>query len=238
MRVVTNDKRIERNKRNAQLLFLVSIAGVFGSLFIGRQVTEASAAFAFQCVMMITLLTLVVTSVRMTNRWVRQPYPWEVIKDSLKGIGSDNVLYNYMLPADHVLISPNGIFAMTTRFQERPQKLVDDTWKTRFEILTFMRQEQLGNPTKDAKLKAVQTEAFLRELLNDPSIQVNPVIVFTHPQANVEIEGTPTVPVVFADPDRKKGGLKDFFRGLKSTQYPTLSKEQIAELDDALLYKD
>lgn len=214
------------------------MAGLIGSFFIGNNITSQNAAIVFQCVVMPLLLLMVVVSVRMTNLWVRQPYPWEAIKDNLKGIGADYTLYNFLLPANHVLIGPTGIFAITSRFQDRPQVLEDDNWKTRANLLTLMRQEQIGNPSRDAQLHAAQTEAFLRELLGDESIEVQPVVVFVHPKASIEMSGEQTVPVLFTDTDRKKGSLKEYLRGLKAEGYPTITKEQIAEIDDALLYLD
>lgn len=239
MRVVTNDKLIERNKRLAQILFFASIAALLLSFFLGNRLgDDPDVAFYFQCVMVPILLGMVVASVRMTNLWVRQPAPWDALREGLKGIGTDATLYNFVMPAPHVLVSPMGIFTLTTRFQEAPQKVLDDKWITNRSPLTYMRQEQIGNPTKEAKLHAARTEAFLQELLGDPNIKVQPLIVFVHPNANVAIEGQPSVPILYANPDKKKDALKSYLREIKKAGYPTLTSEQQAELDDVLLFTD
>ncbi|MFP4321091.1 MAG: hypothetical protein ACLFTK_01415 [Anaerolineales bacterium] len=239
MRVVTNENTIDRNKRWAQLLFFLSMGALIASFFFSSSIQSADLGIFFQCVVMPLLLVMVITSVRMTNLWVREPAPWKALREGLKGIGNDAVLYHYLMPADHVLVNSAGIFAITTRFQDRPQKIVDDKWENRSGILTYMRQEQLGDPTREAKLKAKQTEVFLQELLQDDSIEVQPLVVFTHPRASVEMEGEQTIPVLYASPDRKKSSIKSYLKDVaKKTDYPTLSEQQIKELDDALLFED
>ena len=239
MRVVTNDKLINRNRMIAQSLFFVSMGLLVLSFFGSNQLSgDGDLALAFQCAAIPILFGLVIGSVRMTNNWVRQPYPWEQIRAGLKGIGGENVLYNFVLPANHVLIGPNGIFAITTRFHEKPQAVKDDHWQPNLGLLTLMRQEQIGNPTHEAKIKAAKTEAYLRELLEDDEITVTPVVVFVHPNAEVSIEGDLSVPVLYASPEKKKLSLKNYIRDAKTDANHTLTKEQIAELDDVLLYED
>jgi len=239
MRIVTNQKKIDRNKKTAQTLFFASIGALVGSFFLGNSLSDnGNATFYLQCIGLPILIILVVLSVRMTNQWVRQPYPWDSIKEGLKGTGGDTVMYNFLMPASHVLIGPSGIFAITTRFQDRPQAINDDTWKSTSNILTYMRQEQLGDPTKEALLKSAQTETFLQELLQDSDIEVQPLVVFVHPNANVTMEGKQTVPVLYASDEKKKQSLKSYLRDAKKKEYITLTKEQIAELDDVLLFED
>lgn len=239
MRVVTNESLIERSRRLAQILFFVSIAFLIGSFFLSTQVgTSDDLGFYFQCVTIPVLFGLVLLSVRMTNAWVRQPHPWMALQEGLKGIGSETSLYNFVMPAPHVIAHSSGVFAIVTRFQDSPQKVVDDTWHTSRSLLAFMRQEQLGNPTEEARLKARKTELFLQELLRDDTIRVQPLVVFISPAANVTIEGEQTVPVLYANPDKKKYSLKNYLRDAKSCNYPTLSKDQLDQLDDLLLYED
>lgn len=239
MRIVTNDALIERSQRRAQMLFIACIVFLIGSFFLSTQVvTSDSSGFLFQLVTIPVLFTLVLWSVRMTNKWVRKPYPWEVLQENLKGSGGEPVLYNFLMPANHVLVNQNGIFAITTRFQDTPQKVDGDKWSTSRSLLTYMRQEQLGNPTQEARDKATRTEVFLRELLNDDSIQVQPLVVFTSPAARLTIEGEQTVPVLYADSDKKKYSLKNYIKDAKNSNFPTLKKEQIDLIDDLLLYED
>lgn len=237
MRVVTNDNKISTYKQRAQVLFFLSIAGLIGSFFLVNAIQDPDAAVTIQCLLMPVLLLMVITSVRMTNLWVRQPYPWQVLQESLKGVGNEYVLYNYLLPANHVLIGPNGIFAITTRFQEQPQKVVNDKWRRSAGLLTLMRQEQIGNPTAEAKLKAAQTEAFLKELLGLEEITVIPLLVFVNPRSQVDVEGESSVPILYAG-DKKKPNIKNYMKEQKKADYPTLTAEQIAVLDDVLLFQD
>ena len=238
MRIVTNDKKIKRNKQIAQGLFFASMALLIGAFFFGNSNDNPDVSFYLQCGLLPVLLLMVLTSVRMTNSWVRQPYPWEAIPAGLKGIGGDTTLYNFVLPGNHVMIGPNGIFSITSRFQDRPQTVKDDKWRSNFGILTLMRQEQIGNPTHEAKLKAEQTAEFLREVIGDEGIQVQPLVVFVHPQADVSVDGETSVPILYANPEKKKMSLKQYLKDAQKQEFPTLTKEQQAELDDTLLYSD
>lgn len=238
MRVVTNDDLINRNRRRAQIIFFVSIAVLIGSFFLNSSATSESFFLFFQCGVLPAMFLLVLVSVRMTNTWVRQPHPWEVIREGLKGYDTKATLYNFMMPANHVLVTQSGIFAIETRFQDTPQKVEDDKWRRRIGLFTYMRQEQIGNPSRDALYRAAQTEVFLQELLEDPTIKVQALVVFTHPDAKVTLEGEQTVPVLYASTDKKSKSLKTYLKNLKEGEYSTLRTEQQDLLDDFLLYED
>src|SRR5215207_4056948 len=125
MRVETNSKLVRRNRQIAQYLFFFS----FGVLLLGLFVTNQQAAsmqandlllggILPSLVVLLAFITTI-TSVRMTNMWVREPRPEVALREGLKGLSNKSVLYNYYhLPARHVLIAPQGVFVITTRFQE------------------------------------------------------------------------------------------------------------------------
>lgn len=240
MRVVTNEALISRNKKISQALYFGSFILLIASFFFLNQLAASDAVYAFQCVLIPVMFGLVLVAVRMTNTWVRQPHPWEAIPQGLKGISADNTLYNYLFPfAEHVLVGPNGIFVLETRFHDRPQKVVGDEWQDSKGLFTFMRQEQLGNPSRDAQQKASAVSAFLQELTGDSSLEALPIVVFTHPNAEITMEGEQSVPVVYAFGSRKeKNSLKNLLQQMKGAEHPTLTPQQQALLDDTLLYED
>lgn len=242
MHVVTNEALITRNRKIAQYLFFAGLGLLIASFFLGNSLANnnPTVGIYFQCVILPILFILVITSVRMSNTWVRPPHPWEAIPDALKGVGGDMILYNYLMPGDQVLVTQNGIFAIVTRFHNTPQKVVDDKWEQRGGIFAYMRQEQIGNPSKDAIRRAEATQGFLRTLLQDETVEVKPLVVFVSKQANVVKEGTQTVPVLYAYGDKKDtDSLKAYLRDLKKGGGGSaLTPAQIAILDDALLYED
>ena len=125
MRVVTNKKLARRNKKITNYLFF----GTFGALILGFVLINASLftgavpdslTLIAQSAVLPVLLVLTVLSVRMTNMWARVPRPENAIEEGLKGLSNKSILYNYYhFPARHVLICPQGVFAIVTRWHDQ-----------------------------------------------------------------------------------------------------------------------
>ncbi len=242
MRVETNEKLAQRNRKIAQYLFFATFAVLLlGMIFVNQQ----AATISSDNVLAITLLQTAVLpvafittiiSVRMTNLWVRQPRPEVVIREGLKGIGNKSVLYSYYhFPARHVLICPQGVFAMVTRFQDGHYTVDGDKWVTHksaiTRILSIFRFDNIGNPTADALKAAAHVKALLQPIA--PEIEVRPVIVFTSPKADLTITNS-TVPVVYAI-GKKPPVLKDLLRDFGKDNRMSLTPEQIQAFEQATL---
>jgi hypothetical protein len=227
MRIETNLRLAKRNRQIAHFLFFFSMAVLIGGFVIAN--TQLTSANKESGVSVVTLFLpwlvlpigfiCTIISIRMTNLWIRKPRPEEAIRDGLKGISKKSVLYNYYhFPARHVLIAPQGVFAMVTRFQEGKFRVEGDKWTTPtgfFGVfMRLFRRDGIGNPTEDA-LKAA---AFVKKLIdkNNPDVEVQPLIIFVDPRANVDIMN-PTVPVLYAN-ENQKPNLRDFMRELAQKQ--------------------
>lgn len=230
MRVETNWKLVRRNRRIANYLFFFSMAVLIGGFVIANtQLMSPDNPDDMSMVLALILPWVVLpvgfistmTSVRMTNLWVRRPRPEDAIREGLKGINKRSILYNYYhLPARHVLVTPFGVFAMVTRYQEGRFIVQQDQWKAsggafRW-ISRIFRRDDIGNPTQDA-LRAAE---HVRNLLSptSPNVQVQPLIIFIDPRAQVEIVN-PTVPVLFAD-SKREPNLRDYLRDYARQQAP------------------
>jgi hypothetical protein len=227
MRIETNLRLAQRNRRIAHFLFFFSMAVLIGGFIIANtQLTSTdreSPVFALSLFLPWVVLPIgficTILSVRMTNLWIRKPRPEEAIRDGLKGISKKSVLYNYYhFPARHVLIAPQGVFAMVTRFQEGKFRVDGDKWTTPSGFfggfMRFFRRDGIGDPTQDA-LKAA---AYIKSLLDKKTqgIEVQPLIIFVDPRANVEIVNS-SVPVLYAN-ENQKPNLRDFMRDLAQKQ--------------------
>lgn len=229
MRIETNLRLAKRNRRIAHFLFFFSMAVLVGGFVIANtQLTGAnreSPTFALSLFLPWLVLPIgficTIISIRMTNLWIRQPRPEEAIRDGLKGISKKSVLYNYYhFPARHVLIAPQGVFAITTRFQEGKFRVEGDKWSTPSGIfggfMRFFRRDGIGNPTEDAQKAAVFVKSLMDKKPEGAGIDVQPLIIFVDPRANVEIVN-PTVPVLYAN-ENMKPNLRDFMRDLAQKQ--------------------
>ena len=218
MRVVINQGRISRNRQIAQILFFVSLAVLIGGLIFTNTIgTTTSGLLVLVPLLVMPLgLTTTIISVRLTNEFVRLPHPDEAIDEGLDGIDPRSVVYHYVLPLKHVLIAPQGIYSLTTRFQETRYTIEGDkwlNWKARgpfAPIFLFLRQEALGDPFKEATRDAETIQAMVDKALPGVDIKVQPVVVFTSPKATLEVNN-PALPVVYAD-RKKKPSLKGLLR--------------------------
>lgn len=244
MRVETNETLIKRSKRIAQYLFITSLFILIGGFvvinfpFLMPDASEELAALAFVAPTLILPLAFITTifSVRMTNMWIRQPRPEAVIPENLKGVGKNAVLYSYYhLPARHVLIAPQGVFAIVTRFQDGKFTVDGDRWQSQRSavgrIFGLMRFDGIRNPSTDALLAAQHVQNLLKNIA--PEVKVQPVVVFTDPRVRLTII-EPGVPVVHAQ-TRIQPCLKDLVKDVPKDQRVSLTPEQIAAFEAATL---
>lgn len=248
MRVETNTFLIQRNRRFATGLFFFSLVVLlFGFLganseFIGIDVFGTLGEAGYLLGMPIILLvgfTATVISVRMTNLWIRQPRPEEVIEQGLKGLGSKAVLYNYLhLPARHVLIAPQGVFAIITRFQDGRFIVENNKWTTRRSLLgtigSIFRMDGIGNPNFDAELAADHIQDVIDEI--NPNVEVQPLIIFVDPRATLDLRDENSVPVLYAMSkagDKKLSpNLKDYMKEVGKENRATLTPEEIEQFEE------
>ncbi len=242
MRVETNERLARRNRQIAQYLFFATFGIlILGLVFLNTQasaVAEGNAllvTLAQTAVLPIAFITTI-ASVRMTNLWVRQPRPEVVIRDGLKGLSNKSVLYNYYhFPARHVLICPQGVFAIITKFQEGVFHVDGNHWQTRKSVISrlagLFRFDGIGDPTAEAIRAADHIEKLLESIA--PDVEVQPVIVFVDPKAEV-IAVNPTVPVVYPM-GKRPPTLRDLIRDVGKENRTTLTPEQIAQFDELTL---
>ena len=224
MRIVINTKLAQRLRQIATYLFLATLALLIGgfifvnfSMFTGNLPEPIIVLLQLALIPAAFILTLV--SVRLTNSWARRPFPEDVIKEGLKGVSKKSVIYHYYhFPARHVLIAPQGVFAITTRWHNGRFSVKDDQWKTyKSAISRFfsaLRMDGIGNPTHDAQRAAEHVQAKFKAVGADVSVQ--PLIIFTDPTVQIDIEN-PTIPVLFAD-EKRSPNLTEYLRDLNRQQ--------------------
>ena len=247
MRVVTNNKLAKRNRQMATYLFLGTFVVLGGGfLFINislftQDVPDDPSILLLQSLILPIAFVLTIVSVRMTNLWARQPYPDKAIEDGLKGLSKKSILYNYYhFPARHVLICPQGVFTITTRWHNGRYTVEGSKWKNHQGIIakwfSFFRMDGIRNPTVDAVQAANKLEKTMKSIA--PDVDIQPLVVMIDPKADVTIK-EPAIPVLYADP-KSKPNLKDFMRRVnresddKSGDLP-LTDEQIEAFEAATL---
>ncbi len=208
MRIFTNERRIKRMRRLGQVMFLVALAVLIGSMVLFWTLPPQTQVQLFWLSTLLLLVGLVsaVSAVRLTNDWVRTPRPEDVLNEGLKGLGNNYALFHYYMPARHVLTAPQGIFCLEVRAQSGKFRVKGERWRARGGPLSwlvrFLRQEHIGDPTHSAQFNAARVQKWMNAIIPDSGVAVEPVVVFIHPGATFEAE-SPTVPVLYADSERE-----------------------------------
>ena len=224
MRIVTNKRLVDRNKKISTYLFFGTFAVLIaGFVFINQSIFTGEAPPLWivlaQALVLPVAFGLTLASVRMTNLWARQPRPEAAIPEGLKGLSTKSTLYNYLhFPARHVLICPQGIFAIVTRWHDSSFSVENDQWtshqKIWSRIASAIRFDGIGNPHRDAEKAVAKVKEFLTPIA--PDVDVKPLIVFVEPDVQLNIKST-SIPVLYADPKREPS-LKSYLRDLNREQ--------------------
>ena len=256
MRVVTNKQLARRNKQITNYLFF----GTFGALILGfifinsslfTGETPDNLTILLQTAVLPVAFILTIASVRMTNLWARIPRPEKAIEDGLKGLSTKSVLYNYYhFPARHVLICPQGVFAIITRWHDQEFTVKEGKFKSHKSVISrffsAIRFDGIGKPFQEAEYAKERVQKMLSSIA--PDVEVKSLIVFVDPSATLHLEDKDNdIPILFAD-TKKKPNLKDYMRDLKrqitdstgsskNASLMPLTDEQIEAFEQATIKK-
>ncbi|MGQ9492963.1 MAG: nuclease-related domain-containing protein [Anaerolineae bacterium] len=194
MRVITNEPLIKKQATAARRALTIGLTLLFAAMMLSLNPRSMLMAYL---VMLLGIIVLNWAAVR-GNKWLRNPrFDQELVK-VLKGLNHGSRLYHYVLPADHVLLSPAGLFVLKVKPQEGQISCHGEKWRHHFNLGRFLRtlfEERLGNPTRQALLETERLRRFIAKHLPDAEVPIQPVIVFTHPKAELDVV-EPTMPVL------------------------------------------
>ncbi len=152
--------------------------------------------------------------VAFVNRWARHPRVDEVLTQALKGLDRRHAIFHYLLGVDHALITPSAAYVLVPRLDEGKIEYRDGKWwQIREKKGLFKRggRRALGDPEPEAMKQAKHLQnAIQRALPEDDAVQVQPVLVFVHPEARISVSGS-AVPAVHVK--KLKGWLRQQPKG-------------------------
>ena len=235
MRVIQNDKYIKNRRRLGRYAFFAG----FGILILGLILSFTSTndpqrslelfPVSFAC--LVVGLVLSQMGGYYVRRFDRGEVPFLALPKALKGFDDRYTLINYRLGASHVLLAPDAVYVLVPKAQNGKITYTNGRWRNPTglrRLLTWMSEEGLGNPARDAAVEVARFQRFVQKNVPDDAgraaIEAQPIVVFLHPNAEVDAGGSP-VPAVHV----KK--LKDFLRGRPKG---TLSREARESLDRIL----
>jgi len=208
MRLTTNDKLIQQRSAWARYLTFAGMGLLLASLVTSFMTNYLAVAYG-------TLLggfVVAVVGSYLANKWIRPPRADQALEKSLKGFDNKHHLYNYLLPAEHVLVAPSGVWVFKAKYHDDEIICQNGKWRRPWKwsrLLGGWTQEPLGDPIAELQEDIQKIKQLLASKIEE-AVPVDGYVVFTHPLARVTIDD-PNLPVVTAS------NLKDTLRKQKRT---------------------
>jgi hypothetical protein len=225
MRIVSNNKKIQRNYKIGLYTSLASLVLLF--VAVGLTFTGNTDLTSYSFAAMLGGLVLSQVGVYFANRYGKSPRVDERITQGLKGLDDRYTLYHYMTPVPHLLTGPSGVWVLVPQYH--PGQITYEKQRYRQQgVGLFSRmvgQEGLGRPDLEAQSYQKDVEKFLQQLLPDESVPVRSLVVFTNPKASVQAADAP-LPTMHVEK------LKDFLR--RATKEMPADMKVIQKIEDAL----
>jgi hypothetical protein len=194
MIIYRDEERITKlKKRGAQvsLVGFLFLAGGFVLLFMQEQL--GNNVILFQTLALLFGFGLTQYGLYLQHRYGRSPRPDEVLDDAIKSVARDGILYHFLLPAPHVLLTPAGPIVFNLKYQTGIIRADGDNWSQKgLGFRRFFGQEGLGNPTKEAEKMVTALAGHISR--NAPEVEEVPIgamIVFTSKnQDELDVSGS------------------------------------------------
>ena len=214
MKVVTNTRLASRRRRQAALLALGGLAMLLVGLVVNLVgVRSGSGGKAYLVAAYVALLAGTVASwvgMALSDRWSMPPRADEALAAGLKGSGAGFHLYNWVLPADHVLLTPWGLIVFAVFNHEGPATVKGSKWKDRRPIwrrMLSLGRRPVREPSRWLQLEVDALAKGLATACDQPvDVRIDTVAVFTRSGIELSVED-PEMPVLRAE------DLRDWLRG-------------------------
>lgn len=221
MRIISNTKKVERNRK-------IGLYTSFGSLIIlvvGLVLSFQPNMIAYAYGALLVGLICSQVGIYYGNRWGRSPRIDERLNQGLKGLDDRYTLYHYITPVPHLLTGPSGIWVLVPQYQEGTIVYENKHFKQQGVgvFKRFFAQEGLGRPEMEAQSYMQDLQKFLqKELPGEKQPAIQPLIVFINPKANVQVADSPT-------PAMHLEKLKDYMRRKLKVQAVSMNIIQTVE---------
>jgi hypothetical protein len=205
MKVVINKPKLAQRAQNANIASIGGMVGLLAGVVLPLVFPALGQIVSLICILAGIAVSMV--GIYQANRWVRKPRPEEQLSKALKGLDDKYVLYHYpaSLPCDHVMLTPDGVVNLETVNLAGQFVYKDGRWVERMTMGRALRsivEERLGDPTRSALAVQRYLVGKLTEITGE-TISVKPIIVFTHPGAELNLEPDGPVPVYMAEKVKK-----------------------------------
>jgi hypothetical protein len=219
MKIVVDEVKLARNAKLARGLVLGVVVVAVGMMILVLLATMSpnnpvianlnpATLLLVEIIVIVVLFVVSRIGFIFANRYLAFTRPEKVLRDSLKGLEKTNSLLLFQKPVDYLLIEPGGVTVFIPRAQEQKVAYRNGKWSyNRGFLRAWMgRDESIGDPSADAAEAVKKVQAVIAAKAPDVKVTVRPIIVFTHPKVELDVQPGP-VAVLKAD------DIKDFLRG-------------------------
>ncbi len=214
IQVYTNERLIENRTRIGRWTTLISLFVILASVAFVLIYNDLPLAYG----LMIGGLILSSIGGFFFNRWGVGAY--KRIEDSLKGFDKRYRLYNYLLPAPHVMLTPYGVTVFLVKNQEGKIAGTEKGWKQNAGFLGALRAMTfstvpLDDPPKELAAQVDAMRKFIADGLGTSlDVPIEGFILFTNERAEVTLTNV-KAPVIIMN--KQPDGLKNALRRDKRT---------------------
>lgn len=188
MRVFVNEKKVRFRSRVATVSSLIGLGVLLAGMIITLTIKPDNPYYPFWISAALASLFIGFMAAQIGNynlrRFGRRPRMDEILDRSLKGFDDRYEMYHWLLPAEHVLLGPAGLYVFVLRDTRAPVYATGAKWKQPFSLfraLGLFGQEGLGDPVAEALSEAERLRVWLEQVAPDVDVEVEPLVFFTNP---------------------------------------------------------
>jgi hypothetical protein len=152
--------------------------------------------------------------IRLSREWTRAPFSHDVLLSSLKGLPAENILMNYWNPTNHILLTTDAIYILTSFQGEADLSITPTAWTDTSSFITQARRvlalETISRTRKLAHANVLKVTKWLEQHFPDNQFPICSCVVFINSNTHLSVEGQPTPFAVYAD--KRKPNLKMLVR--------------------------
>lgn len=213
MVIIRDEARIERLSkygRWAGLFGLLVLLGGAFSVFLPAETQEAQGRLIiYQAIALPVGMVLSQIGIYITNRYLRNPRPDEVLDAALRKVARNGRLYHYIHSIPHLLLLPTGIVILVAKYQKGEISAEGNKWRQKGVgfMSRLFAQEGVGNPSRETKILVDTLVNYLRkEAPQVDEVRIAPVVVFTSDNASVDVKNADVAALHYS---KLKGFMKE-----------------------------
>lgn len=191
MQVYIDEKAIKRKGNLGKILAFGGLGAGLAALFLSTRMPEHINTIFFVALAGLFLSQI---GISLVNRWSRSPRVDEILSAAVKGLDSNFHLFHYKLGADHVLVSPTGVYILVPALQDGRVVFEEDgkKWFVLKKRRNKLKKRRIKDLQGQIEREISSAERKLRSIFPDNSdLQVSPIVVFLHRDAQVKLDNAP-----------------------------------------------